>query len=54
MKSQKIERVVNPFIWIAGSQALGWGVLGMLLSTLLSWILLVPYVDSNALLRKRR
>lgn len=38
MKSQKIERVVNPFIWIAGSQALGWGVLGMLLSTLLSWM----------------
>lgn len=36
MKNQKIERVVNPFIRIAGMQALLWGVVGLVVSTLLS------------------
>lgn len=38
MKNQKIERVVNPFIRIAGTQALLWGALGLVVSTLLSWL----------------
>ena len=38
MKNQKIERVVNPFIRIAGGQALIWGFLGLIVSTLLCWI----------------
>lgn len=38
MKSQNIDGIVNPFIRIAGSQALLWGGLGMLVSTLLSWM----------------
>lgn len=38
MKSEKIDRLVNPFMRIAGSQALMWGGLGMILSTLLSWM----------------
>lgn len=39
MKNQKIEKVVNPFIRIAGTQALLWGALGLVVSTLLSWII---------------
>ena len=38
MKNQKIEKVVNPFIRIAGGQALIWGFLGLIVSTLLCWI----------------
>ena len=38
MKNQKIEKVVNPFIRIAGTQALLWGALGLVVSTLLSWL----------------
>ena len=32
MKNQKIEKVVNPFIRIAGTQALLWGALGLVVS----------------------
>lgn len=39
MKEKEIvERCVNPFIWIAGGRALLWGVAGLWISTLLSWI----------------
>lgn len=30
MKSEKMDRLVNPFMRIAGSQALMWGSLGMI------------------------
>lgn len=34
---KKIEILINPFIRIAGMQVLAWGVLGLVISTLLSW-----------------
>lgn len=36
MKNQRIERMINPFIRIAGVQALLWGALGLVISTVLS------------------
>lgn len=38
MKSNLLERLVNPFIWIAGMKALIWGLAGMLISTWMSWM----------------
>lgn len=38
MKNQKIERIINPFIRIAGIQALALGALGLVVSTMLSWL----------------
>lgn len=35
----KVKLIVNPFIRIAGGQALIWGFLGLIVSTLLCWIL---------------
>ena len=34
----KVKLIVNPFIRIAGGQALIWGFLGLIVSTLLCWI----------------
>lgn len=34
---KRIEILINPFIRIAGMQALSWGILGLVISTLLSW-----------------
>ena len=34
----KVKLIVNPFIRIAGDQALIWGFLGLIVSTLLCWI----------------
>ena len=34
---KRIEILINPFIRIAGMQALAWGILGLVISTLLSW-----------------
>ena len=34
---KRIEILINPFIRIAGMQALVWGILGLVISTLLSW-----------------
>lgn len=34
----KVMEIVNPFIRIAGGQALVWGVFGLIVSTLLCWI----------------
>ena len=34
----KVKLIVNPFILIAGGQALIWGFLGLIVSTLLCWI----------------
>lgn len=38
MKSNLLERLVNPFIWIAGMKALICGLAGMLISTWMSWM----------------
>lgn len=38
MKTTVFERMVNPFIRIAGMKALIWGLAGMLLSTWMSWM----------------
>ena len=54
MKNQKIEKVVNPFIRIAGTQALLWGALGLVVSTLLSrlslsWIITLRACSQSCL-----
>ena len=36
--NNKVKLIVNPFIRIAGGQALIWGFLGLIVSTLLCWI----------------
>ena len=38
MGNKVIEQIVNPFIRIAGMKALGWGVLGLAVSTWICWI----------------
>lgn len=38
MKTTVFERMVNPFIRIAGMRALMWGLVGMLVSTWMSWM----------------
>lgn len=37
-EKEMVERCVNPFIWIAGSPALLWGAVGLVVSTLLGWL----------------
>ena len=39
----KVKLIVNPFIRIAGGQALIWGFLGLIVSTLLCWISVYHY-----------
>lgn len=36
MKKQWLSFLINPFEWIAGFQALGWGLLGLVVSTVIS------------------
>ena len=38
MKKQWLNFLVNPFEWIAGGQALGWGLLGMAVSTVICYL----------------
>ena len=38
MKRQWLNFLVNPFEWIAGGQALGWGLLGMVVSTVICYL----------------
>lgn len=38
MKTSVFEKMVNPFIWIAGMKALMWGLAGMAISTCMSWL----------------
>ena len=38
MKRQWLNFLINPFEWIAGFQALGWGLLGMVVSTVISYL----------------
>ena len=38
MKKQWLNFLINPFEWIAGFQALGWGLLGMVISTVISYL----------------
>lgn len=37
MKKQWLSFLINPFEWIAGFQALGWGLLGLVVSTAISY-----------------
>lgn len=37
MKKQWLSFLINPFEWIAGFQALGWGLLGIVVSTAISY-----------------
>ena len=42
---KRIEILINPFIRIAGTQALLWGALGLVVSTLLSWLSVIIIMD---------